>query len=89
MEETNKNKYTIQHRRSECIGCASCEGIAPQFWKMEFDGKASIRGVDVKNNGGQEMDIKEEDFQVNKSAAESCPVNVIHILDKATKKIIV
>ena len=25
-------KYTIDHDRPTCIGCAACEAIAPEFW---------------------------------------------------------
>ena len=32
----------------------------------------------------QELDISEENFAENKEAAESCPVNVIHIVNKKT-----
>ena len=34
--------------------------------------------------GHEELDVEEKDYQVNKEAADSCPVNVIHITNKET-----
>ena len=84
-------KIKIDHDRPGCIGCCACAAIAPDFWVMEKDGKSSVIGSkhiiendDIKR---EEKDIEEKDFAVNKEAAESCPVNVIHIL-KDEEKII-
>lgn len=82
-------KYQIQHDRPNCIGCAACAAVAPDFWEMHDDGKSDIIGSKKRDDGWEEMDIDEKDFAANKEAAESCPVNVIHIVNKETKEKII
>ena len=52
------------------------------------DNKADIKDSKLLPNGWEEKEVDEKDLQINKDAAESCPVNVIHIIDKDGKKII-
>ncbi|MEM3374116.1 MAG: ferredoxin [Candidatus Woesearchaeota archaeon] len=81
--------YTLQHDRVNCIGCGACATIAPKFWEMNDDGKSDIIGGKSKENGWQERKINQEDFDINLEAAESCPVEVIHLIDdESGKKII-
>ena len=77
-------KYTVQHNRPDCIGCAACEAVTPDFWEMNEDGKADIKQGRKLDNEWQELDIEEKDFESNKEAADSCPVNVIHLVNKKT-----
>ncbi len=71
-------KFKIEHDRPNCIGCGACAAVAPSYWEMVDDGKSSIK--DCKKVGDkEEKDIDEKDLAANKEAAESCPVNVIHI----------
>ena len=80
----NNTKYTLQHDRPNCIGCAACEAVTPDFWEMKEDGKADIKQGKNLDNEWQELDIEEKDFEANKEAADSCPVNVIHLINKKT-----
>ena len=89
QKNENSSSYTLQHDRPNCIGCAACEAVAPNFWEMHEDGKADIKGGKNLENEWQELDIAEKDFELNKEAAESCPVNVIHIVKKDTKEKII
>lgn len=84
QEQNNEKKYILQHDRPNCIGCAACEAVAPNFWEMNGDGKSDIKGAANKENGWQELEINEKNFVENKDAADSCPVNVIHIVKKET-----
>jgi ferredoxin len=79
-------KYQIEHDRPNCIGCAACAAVAPDFWEMNDDGKSDIKKSRARDDGWQEADIGESDFQANKEAADACPVNVIHITDKDSGK---
>ena len=81
--------HILQHDRPNCIGCAACEAVAPNFWEMNPDGKSDIKAGKHREDGWQELDIEDKDFQGNKDAAESCPVNVIHLIDKKTGKRII
>lgn len=82
-----KNNIKLEHNKPECIGCGACVAVAPDYWEMNDDGKADIiKGKERKDNW-QEKDISEKDLKENMEAAESCPVNVIHIT-KNEKKLI-
>jgi ferredoxin len=83
-EQKAKPKYQIQHDRPNCIGCAACAAIAPDFWEMNADGKSDVIGCKKRPDEWEELDIDAKNFAINKEAADSCPVNVIHIIDKET-----
>ena len=82
--QDNSKKYRIEHDRPNCIGCAACAAVAPDFWTMSEDGKSDIVGSIKKEDETEELEIEEKDFACNKEAADSCPVNVIHIVNKQT-----
>ena len=82
-------KYQIQHDRPNCIGCAACAAVCPAFWEMNDDGKSDIINSKTRADGWEEKDIDEKDFEGNKEAADACPVNVIHLIEKDTKKKII
>ena len=90
-------KYKIVHDRDICIGCSACASVCPKYWIMEDDGKSSIVGHEKTGNGEEEVLGTNEtpldvDFESNMDAAESCPVNCIHIKeindDKSEKDLI-
>ena len=83
VQESSK-KYQIQHDRPNCIGCAACAAVAPDFWTMNEDGKSDIVDCRKRDDEWEELDINEKNFAENKEAADSCPVNVIHIVNKET-----
>ena len=89
QETKTEKKFQIQHDRPNCIGCAACAAVAPDFWEMNDDGKSDVKGGKGRQDGWQELDIDEKDFAANKEAADSCPVNVIHIVNKETKEKII
>ena len=66
-------KYKIEHGRANCIGCGACAAICPGNWEMAGD-KSKPKKTDLNELG------------CNMNAAQSCPVNVIHITDTAAKK---
>ena len=80
-------KFIVQHDRPNCIGCGACAAVAPEYWVMDDDGKSDIKkSKHTKNEKGEivleELEIDEGEFPKNKDAAESCPVNVIHLKNK-------
>lgn len=77
-------RYALEHDRPDCIGCAACVAVNPKHWKMNDDGKSDIINGKHRSDGWQELEIGLEDFQANMEAAEACPVNVIHLKNKAT-----
>ena len=87
--QVSTKKYQILHDRPNCIGCAACAAVAPDFWTMSEDGKSDIVGCKKRDDEYEELDIEEKNFRENKEAADSCPVNVIHIVNKETKEKII
>jgi len=79
------DKYKIVHDRDICIGCSACASVCPKYWEMDqSDGKSDIVGGTKTGNGEEEVlgsseSPLTEDFDSNKEAAESCPVNCIHL----------
>ncbi|MBI5798242.1 ferredoxin [Candidatus Woesearchaeota archaeon] len=75
----------IIHERNVCIGCCACESIEPKFWKMNTDNKVDLVGA--KKEGDEVYTLELKEMQGNMEAAESCPVNCIHVEEKGIKKI--
>jgi ferredoxin len=78
--------FKIEHDKPNCIGCGACAAVAPEFWEMEGD-KSHLKGS-KEAGGGEERDIEEKEFKPNMEAAQSCPVNVIHLKDASGKQLI-
>ncbi|MBN2478011.1 ferredoxin [Candidatus Micrarchaeota archaeon] len=66
--------------RDACIGCGSCTAVCPKYWEMGDDGKTTLKGS--KDNV-----LEIEEAECNMDAAQSCPVNCIHIEIDGEKKI--
>jgi ferredoxin len=85
-EKPKDSPYQIQHDRPNCIGCGACTAVCPKFWEMGVDGKSRIKGGKERDDSWDEKDMDEADLASNKEAADACPVNVIHIIEKSTGK---
>lgn len=72
--------YRIFFDREVCIGAAACNATCPEFWTIQPDGKSALKGS-KQSNGSFVLDIEGKDLACNKNAAESCPVNAIHIFE--------
>jgi len=69
-------KVLQEHKK--CIGCGSCAAMCPKYWEMSDDGKAKLIGSKLNSKSGNyELDIKEAGC--NQDAAETCPVQCIHV----------
>ncbi|MEM5811992.1 MAG: ferredoxin [Candidatus Aenigmatarchaeota archaeon] len=79
-------KYKIIYEWDVCIGAASCEAVAPEFWHVDKNRKAVLKGSKEIEKKVFELIIKEKDLEKNLMAAEVCPVNCIHIYDLETGK---
>ncbi len=54
---------TIKINRETCIGCALCESICPEVFKMDDEFKATVK--------------TQKDLPCVKEAIESCPVECV------------
>ena len=72
--------------REKCIGSASCQALAPKFWKLNKDGKIDL--IDSSHQKDmQELAIDRKDFNLAMESALACPVNAIHIMKNKEKLI--
>ena len=71
--------HKITHVKPECIGCRACAAIAPEFWEMDEDGLSHLKESDEDEKGNEILDISEKDVELNKEAAEACPVQIIKV----------
>ena len=68
----------IVQEREKCIGCGTCAAICPKYWEMADDGKSTLLGSEV-NPETKNHEKEVEETECNKEAAESCPVQIIHL----------
>ncbi|MEK6948397.1 MAG: ferredoxin [Nanoarchaeota archaeon] len=81
-------KYLVEYDREGCIGAAACVAVQPDQWTIVDDGKADLKDS-AKEGKNWFKEIDESELQAYKDAAESCPVTVIKIFEKDTKKRII
>lgn len=75
----NMVKFKVLHFKKDCISCGACAAINPEFWEMDAEGLAELKGS-KKVDDHYELEIdSEEDRASNQEAAEVCPVNIIHV----------
>jgi ferredoxin len=68
----------IVHDKDTCIGCGACVAVCPDYWEMADDGKSHLKG-----SKGEVLTLP--DKKCNLEAAQSCPVNCIHIEENGKK----
>jgi len=73
MEEDQDQKV-IKINEDTCIGCGTCEGIAPDYFKVE-DGLSKV----IKDYSETDNDFIEE-------AVNSCPVQAISVVKKTEEE---
>lgn len=77
----------IFYDKPGCIGCGACAAVAPEYWEMEGD-KSHVKESKENADGTEERDITADQKPKNMEAAQSCPVNVIHLKDKDGNQLI-
>lgn len=75
----------VIHDRNGCIGCGACVAVCPDCWEMGDDGKSNLKGA-KRGAEGEELMCDDKKKECNMSAAQACPVNVIHIINDKGKK---
>ena len=87
--DVSKDGFLLEQDKLNCIGCGACVAVAPDFWVFDNDGKVSIIDGKVRDDGWLEKIIEKKDVKQNVEAAESCPVNIIHLKSlKDDKKLV-
>jgi ferredoxin len=73
-------QYKIILVTNKCIGCGACTFANEKYYQMRDDGKSHLIGSkEDKNSQNQILENITNDYEENMDAAQSCPVNCIHI----------
>lgn len=78
-------KVKVIFDRGGCIGAGACCLVCPKYWKMSEDGKADLLGSKENLKTGRyelEIEVSQEDLNCLKESADSCPVQVIEVIEK-------
>ena len=78
-------KVIVLHERWKCIGCGACAAVNPDNWEMMEDGKSDLHGGNVakeETSEGELQKLELDEVGQNQEAADSCPVNCIHVKKK-------
>ncbi len=78
-------KVIVLHERWKCIGCGACAAVNPDNWEMMEDGKSDLHGGNVvkeETADGELQKLELDEVGQNQEAADSCPVNCIHVKKK-------
>jgi len=74
--------HKIIHFKKDCISCGACAAINPEFWEMDEEGLAHLKGSGPVEDHFEREISTEADRMSNQEAADVCPVNIIHIRKK-------
>jgi ferredoxin len=70
----------IAHKKPECIGCALCAEVAPNYFRMDGEGEAELIRVVREDRSFQYGEGFEEDREILLEAEAGCPVDIIRIV---------
>ena len=69
----------ISFQRHKCIGCGSCNEVAPSRWEMNVDDGKSDLLEGKKSKDFYHLQTTEDEYSENKEAADLCPVKIIKV----------
>ncbi len=78
-------KFVVEFDKKKCIGSGVCEAVCPEFWQVQTDGKAMLKGS--RQNPQTELfelEVDEKYADCNRRAAEGCPPGCIKIKNLET-----
>lgn len=82
-------RVKVIYNREGCIGAGACELAAPKFWKMAGDLKVDLLGSKLNYETGKyelEIEVTAKELRALKESADSCPVQVIEVVEKNVRK---
>jgi ferredoxin len=69
----------VVHFKKDCISCGACAAIAPEYFELDEEGLADLKGsTEIGDHFELEL-ANEEAKSTNQEAADVCPVNIIHV----------
>lgn len=81
-------RVRVVYNREGCIGAAACELAAPKFFKLAKDNKADLAGAKLNPETLKyelEIEVSADELRALRESADSCPVQVIEIIEKPDK----
>ena len=72
-------KWKILHFKEECISCGACAAILPDFWEMDDEGMAQLKGSTKIEDHWEKIIETEENRARNQEAVDVCPVQIIKL----------
>ena len=73
-------KFKILHEVEKCIGCGACAAVGPDYWYMDGDKSHIHKGTKREEDHTEHLEGEsKEGYEINKEAAEVCPVDCIHV----------
>lgn len=78
QETKNEQDLTVDVDHSKCIGCCSCEIIAPQVFCVDKHSKMNPKSYVINQRGAKQDKIMD--------AAQTCPTKAINIDEQKTGK---
>jgi len=69
----------IAHKKAECIGCALCTEVAPEYWTLDDQGEAQLNQVTRSDKQFEYALGLPQDRSALEAAETGCPVNIIRI----------
>lgn len=71
----------IIHEKNKCIGCGACAALCSKMFEMDETGMAHMISSTV-NPKTKNYELEGKIPACAKEAADSCPVEIIHIVEK-------
>ncbi len=65
--------------RDKCMGCGTCAIVCPTFFKMDEDGRSTIKEGKVEGDG---VEKEIDNIGCAEEAAQGCPVQCITIKEE-------
>jgi len=69
----------IAHKKAECIGCALCTELAPEYWTLDDYGEAQLTSVIRQDAQFQYAEGLPQDQGYLEAAEAGCPVKIIRL----------
>ena len=75
-------KFKVIFDREACIGALACAAVADKLYLQSDDGKVDLAGATFNEETKKfELVIEANILEVNKEAADACPVHAIEIIE--------
>ena len=77
-ESNNQPDLFVDVDKTLCIGCCSCETIAPQVFRVDKSSRLNPKSGVINSKGAK--------FNKIMDAAQTCPTKAINVTDKSTRQ---